>query len=161
VKIIRLIALLSITSYIILDAKAEGMCNINEVVIFNCELKKSTSSLCKSKDHHTLTYRNGTKNKTNIEISDYQQTQKNLFLFSNTFYSGGGEAHIRFSNSGYTYYLYDKTIKTDDEPIFSAGIAIYQGEKKISNLICNNDAAIHQEAYQDIAKERFRDIKSK
>ncbi|HDR9046112.1 TPA: hypothetical protein QDA94_000302 [Burkholderia vietnamiensis] len=139
------------------SVRAEGQCAVKETLIFNCELAKSTSSLCKSTENGVLTYRNRSDGKINLQISD-KKRRKNVFYFSNTPYAGGGEAHIRFSRLGYTYYLYDRTIKADEGPASSAGIVVYKGEERISSLMCSNDASIHEEAYQAITREKYRSI---
>jgi hypothetical protein len=143
------------------NGHAEGMCKDRETVVFNCEMQKSVSSMCESKDTGVLSYRNGVASKIHLEISDSGVRKGPIFYFSNIPYAGGGEAHIRFSRSRYTYYLYDKTVKTDGGPAFSAGIVVYRGERKISNLICKNDASIRNNAYDDIAKESYREIGSR
>lgn len=139
-------------------AHAEGLCAAKETAIFNCELEKSVSSFCQSTENGSLTYRNGIDGRINLQISDNKIPKKDVFYFSNAPYAGGGEAHIRFSRLGYTYYLYDRTIKADNGPMFSAGIVIYKGKNKISNLICNNDASIRASAYQSITREAYRPI---
>ncbi|MEX3786341.1 hypothetical protein [Paraburkholderia sp. BR14374] len=141
--------------------RAEGMCGENESVIFNCELHSSTASLCEAKDAKVLTYRYGKEEKIELEISDAGFKRGNIFHFSDVPYSGGGEAHIRFSRGGYTYYLYDKTVKTESGPQFSAGIVIYRGIRRIGDRICVNDASIRQSAYSEIEREEYRDIRSK
>jgi hypothetical protein len=141
------------------NIRAEGMCHTNETAIFNCNLKKTTASLCESKASNILTYRNGDRTGYRLVLSD--NGKNNLFLFSNVPYAGGGEAHIRFSINDYNYYLYDKTVKTDEGPIFSAGIVIYRKEQKISNLTCNNDASIKQDAYQNFPRENYKNIDAK
>lgn len=140
-------------------ARAEGMCNVNEVAIFNCELKKNTASLCKSKDRDVVTYRNGNRKMIKLVLSD--NGEGNVFFFSNVPYAGGGESHVRFSINNYSYYLYDKTVKTDSGPIFSAGIVVYRRADKISNLLCNNNASIRQYAYQNLARDNYRNIDAK
>jgi hypothetical protein len=139
-------------------AYAEGLCKERETAIFNCELQKSTSSMCESNDTGVLFYRNGVVNQIDLEFSDNGARKGKIFYFSNAPYAGGGEAHIRFSRSGYTYYLYDKTVRTGEGPTFSAGVVVYKRTQKISNLICGNDASIHQNAYHSITKERYRSI---
>lgn len=141
-------------------SRAEGMCGAAEKVIFNCELQKATASLCESFDS-VLSYRNGTSSKMILEVSDSGSLREKVFYFSNTPYAGGGESHVRFSRGGYTYYMYDKTVKTDDGPVSSAGVVVYQNDKKMGNLICNNDASIRQAGYRDIAREEYKDIDSK
>jgi hypothetical protein len=152
IKIV-LISLINLAA--ISGVHSEGICKDNEAIIFNCEMPKSVSSLCRSKDSGIFTYQ------INLELSDRGISKGQSFYFSNTPYAGGGEAHIRISRSGYTYYLYDKTVKTEDGPAFSAGIVVYRGERKISNLICSNDASIRRNAYDDITKESYRSIGSK
>ncbi|WP_413188505.1 hypothetical protein [Paraburkholderia sacchari] len=71
-------------------ARAEGLCETNETVIFNCELPKSVSSLCRSSDNGVLTYRNGADGKLNLKISDKDEKKGGIFYFSNTPYAGGG-----------------------------------------------------------------------
>ncbi|KAB0640111.1 hypothetical protein [Burkholderia stagnalis] len=149
------VAILSLAPMV--AAHAEGMCTEKEVVIFNCELEKTIASLCQSTESGTLTYRNGNGGKIGLQISDSKRIKK-VFYFSNIPYAGGGEAHIGFSRLGYTYYLYDKTIRSDEGSTFSAGIVVYRGEKKISNISCNNNASIRERAYQEIAREKYRSI---
>ncbi|MCC8392454.1 hypothetical protein LJ656_07625 [Paraburkholderia sp. MMS20-SJTR3] len=139
-------------------AHAEGLCTAKETAIFNCELEKSISSLCQSTENGALTYRNGSDGNINLQISHSSGITKDIFYFSNARYAGGGEAHIRFSRQGYTYYLYDKTIKTEEGPTFFAGIVVYKGRKKISNRVCNNDASIREKAYQGIVREEYESI---
>lgn len=140
------------------SAHAEGLCAVKEMVIFNCELKRSVSSLCQSTENGTITYRNGLDGRINLQISGNNAGKKDVFHLSYMPYAGGGEAHIRFSRLDYTYYLYDNTIKTDEGPTFSAGIVIYRGEKKVSNFVCNNDASIRASAYESIVKEMYQEI---
>lgn len=139
---------------------AEGLCPNDELEVFNCQHTQKFASLCKKKETGIFTYRHGTKDNIDLIISDEDNHKGSVFYFSNTTYAGGGEAHIRFSKGKFTYFLYDKTIKTDDGPEFSAGIAVYRGASKISNSLCLNDASIHQDAYIDITKETYKDIKA-
>ncbi|WP_143062197.1 hypothetical protein [Paraburkholderia diazotrophica] len=139
-------------------AHAEGLCEADEAVIFNCELPRSVSSLCQSDGDGVLTYRNGGNGKINLKISDAGERIGKIFYFSNVPYAGGGEAHIRFSRSSYTYYLYDKTMKTNSGPAFSAGVVIYKDGKRITNVACGNDASIRERAYQKITKEAYHSI---
>ncbi|WP_146010020.1 hypothetical protein [Burkholderia sp. WAC0059] len=154
--------IISLAGLIVMScAHAEGMCKGREAEIFTCEMERSISSLCESKDTGAFFYRNGFVNKINLDVSENGVRKGRIFYFSRALYSGGGEAHIRFSRAGYTYYLYDKTIKTDGGPTFSAGIVIYRGATEISNHVCLNNASIHRNAYSDIPKENYRSIDSK
>jgi hypothetical protein len=140
------------------SAHSEGLCAAGEAVIFNCDLPKSVSSLCQSDSDGTLTYRNGRDGKVNLKISDAGEKIKNIFYFSDIPYASGGESHIRFIISNYTYYIYDKVKKTDDGPEFSAGIVILKRGEKVANLVCQNDASIRERAYHTIDRESYRPI---
>jgi hypothetical protein len=148
-----------INAALVASVCAGGLCSEKEVVVFNCELKKSVSSLCKSEEDGALVYRNGMNGVVNLKVSD--SAGRKVFYFSNALYAGGGEAHIRFYRSGYTYYLYDKVIKEDDGPVFSSGIVVYRQGRKISNFVCDNDASIRADAYKKIIREGYRDIGAK
>ena len=154
----RAVSVVIISLALTMSVHAEGLCAAKETAIFNCEIRKSISSLCQSKENGILTYRNGFDGKISLQISGNNESKRDVFYFSSRPYAGGGETHIRFSRLGYTYYLYDKTVKTDEGPTFSAGIVVYKGEKKISNLVCDNDASIRADAYQSIARESYRAI---
>ncbi|WP_429443925.1 hypothetical protein [Paraburkholderia sp. 40] len=142
-------------------AYAEGMCNDNEMIVFNCQSNRSTASLCKEMGGDALTYRHGKMNRIDLEVSAVGLRKKEKFYFSSIPYSGGGEAHIRFFNGGYTYFLYDKTVRVDEGPEFSSGIVVYRHGRKISQETCNNDASIQHAAYSEIKKEEYMDIGSK
>lgn len=156
--IFRSILILIIGLIVPAFARAEGLCAKNETVVFNCELEKSTSSLCQSPENGGLAYRNGNDGKVNLQVSDGERGKRDVFFLSSVPYSGGGEAHIRFSRFGYTYFLYDRVIKEEGGPVFSAGIVIYKGKVKISSVTCENDASIREGAYQSITKEHYRSI---
>ncbi|HEX7910849.1 MAG TPA: hypothetical protein VF534_22555 [Paraburkholderia sp.] len=158
---LNIIAALIINFTVAIIAHAEGMCKSGELTIFNCELSKSISSLCQSANSEILTYRSGIDGRVNLEISDHNNNNVAVFYFSNTPYAGGGESRIRFANREYTYYLYDKTVKTDGGPTFSAGIVIYKRRNRIFNLVCNNDASIREGAYQSIGRENYHSIGEK
>ncbi|WP_175909527.1 hypothetical protein [Burkholderia metallica] len=141
-----------------LVAHAEELCTTKEVTIFNCELEKSVSSLCQSKENGALIYRSGVDGKAGLWIPDGKEDARDLFFLSYAPFAGGGETHIRFYWLGYTYYLYDKVMKVDGDPAFYSGIVMYKGKEKISNISCENDASIRAIAYQSIARETYRSI---
>jgi hypothetical protein len=84
------VIVISLVNFIAIScAHAEGMCREGETIIFDCELQKSISSLCESKDAGVLSYRNGVTNKINLEISDGDAGKVKVFYFSSTPYAGG------------------------------------------------------------------------
>lgn len=140
---------------------AESLCVDHETILFNCKLPSKTASLCKSKSEDAVTYRFGDKSRIDLEISDADVRQRKIFYFSSTSYAGGGEAHIRFSRARYTYYLYDKTVKTDGGYDFSAGIVVFRGRVKIADHICTNVGSIRGSAYVEMTREKYSDISGK
>ncbi|WER48216.1 hypothetical protein CupriaWKF_25805 [Cupriavidus sp. WKF15] len=142
-----------------LHAYADNLCKDDEAAVFNCELPQKKSSLCQARSDGALVYRSGRRGRIDIEISNRKKID--AFRFSYTPYAGGGEAHIKFLNGDYKYYLYDKTIKIDDDHNLSAGIVIYLGDKRVANLICLNDASIKQQAYEGMTREEYRDVGAK
>lgn len=142
------------------------MCLPGEKEIFSCTTKaKKVASLCASPDFSakggTLQYRFGTPGKTELQYPDTPQPATGKFLFSSTAYSGGGEAHIRFSNGGYDYILFDRTVRTNfkgptNDPQFSAGIVVRgPAGAKPNTRGCRNDASIKSDAYSALPTEEF------
>ncbi|MEM5342890.1 hypothetical protein [Paraburkholderia azotifigens] len=160
--IIRSVVAVAMPMFIHVSAHAEGMCKQDEQVVFNCELKKSTASLCIDKKTRKFVYRNGTRDKMDLQVPARDKGEDaNPFQFSNVPYAGGGEAHVRFERGDYNYYLYDKTVKTADGPEMSAGIVVFRQKRKIAEMACQNDASVHQEAYEEMPKETYLDIGTK
>lgn len=135
-------------------AWAKGLCRANEETIFNCEFSRSASSLCVSSDH-SVAYRAGSPPKTDLEID--QKMGRGTFHLSSTPLIGGGETHIRFSNKGYTYYLYDRISAVAGGDGGSAEIIVYRDRRKVFDRLCENDASIRQEAYLILPREDVLD----
>jgi len=100
--------------------------------------------------------------KVELNYPETPQPAQGHFHFSRTAYSGGGAIHIRFTNSGYEYILFDSTIRTGfgsgpNNPEFSAGVITrYRGKTSIRK--CSDDASISSEALEAIPAEEFEDI---
>jgi hypothetical protein len=133
-------------------------CDADEKPVFSCQIKNKKAELCYSKVANSFVYR---FKKGNVVQLQYPKMPNgsDSFKFSSTGYAGGGEAHIRFENDGYTYFIYDKDVKESDGGLSSiAGIMAKKGAKTIANMQCDNDAPIHSEAYTLIPKENYEDI---
>lgn len=158
-------------------AHAEGkpeptLCKEQEVVVFNCLYRQKIASLCASpalsKDSGQVKYRFGMTGKIELEYPRGDNDSRERFLFSNTGYSGGGESHIRFVNAKFTYWLYDKMIRTGfpgdpgnpegtNKPVMSAGVIVLKKGARSSRLACRNNASISSVAYQALEREDFQD----
>lgn len=167
--LLRLAALLALAAghaQVHAAAPEPTMCRPGEKEIFSCTTKaKKTASLCASPGFSaqggTLQYRFGTPGKAELQYPETPQPAAGTFFFSSTMYSGGGEAHIRFSNGGYDYLLFDRTVRTNfkgptNDPRFSAGIVVRgpRGSKPVTRG-CSNDASIKADAYEALPREEF------
>jgi hypothetical protein len=56
------------------------------------------------------------------------------------------------------YVIYDRTVKTEDGPKFSAGVTVFRAGRKVVDRSCLNDASIHSIAYNALPREEYRDI---
>lgn len=109
----------------------KSLCEANETAVFQCTVKNKLVSLCASRDFSankgTLQYRFGLPDKVELAYPQTPQPAQGHFHFSRTAYSGGGASHIRFTNLGYEYILFESTIRTGfgsgpNNPEFSAGV---------------------------------------
>lgn len=133
------------------------LCRATETLIFNCEMAKEVSSLCRAKANGTFTYRNGKPGEIKLEVAS-PPAGRTEFRLSSAPYAGGGEAHIRFTRFRYTYILYDRTVKTADGPEFSAGVVVLKDGRMVSKKRCANDASILADAYELLPREEFHDL---
>jgi hypothetical protein len=137
------------------------MCSVGERVLFTCNFKSSTASLCLGADGKFTIYRKSSARKLELSIKENHLQKVPVFWLSNTQYAGGFESHIRFFNRNVIYFLYDKSIKMDDGPRDSAGIIVLKGDKIIADFVCESNASISSAAYDVIRTEDFTDIKSR
>jgi hypothetical protein len=144
-----------------------SLCTPAEDVIFQCDLKGKRLSLCASRDFSTnggtVQYRYGVPAKMELLYPETPQPARDRFFFSSTPYSGGGEAHIRFSNGDYDYILFDRTVRTafgngPNNPEFTSGVVTRRKGTVVSRRLCSNNGAIVSKAYEALPKEEFEDI---
>jgi hypothetical protein len=144
-----------------------SLCTPEETVIFQCDLKAKRLSLCASKDFSanggTLQYRYGVPAKIELLYPESPQPARDRFFFSSTGYSGGGEAHIRFTNAGYDYLLFDRTVRTGfgsgpNNPEFTSGVVTRRNGTIVSRRLCSNNGAIVSKAYENLPREEFEEI---
>ena len=114
-------------------------------IMFHCEIDKEWIDLFFDIDRvahyvHSKDYV--------IDLALDNRKNTNFFQMSFTGLSGGGQAHIKFTNGGYDYYLYDITAHSGDYPTFKSGIAVLKDGVVLSNRECINDATILSDAYE-------------
>jgi hypothetical protein len=158
-KWISLIVPMVLAFPVVAAEHSDKICENAGTLIFNCKLPRSTASLCMSRTG-SLTYTAQSFKGNALKLTNLGD-KGTKFRFSNVAFSGGGEAHIRFQNNGYEYFLFDKTVKTNEGPDFNAGILVYRSNRRIASFTCENDASIHEDAYTQLPREQFRSIQLK
>ena len=94
--------------------------NPNEKIIYSFKTKKGKlMRLSLDTVSNTLTYRYGTKNKTELEKTDNLNDDKVVFAYSFYFRGGPGNAgldlnYVEFTNKNFTYIIYDEYSADDD-----------------------------------------------
>lgn len=115
-----------------------SLCTPDETPLFSCAIKLKQVSVCGSGSQ--AIYRFGQPGK--IELSS-----RDLTIASHG-YSGGGETQIAATNKGYTYIVYDKTMRTGfdqdgrNAPVSTSGLFIRSGGKTLASKLCDDDAPI-------------------
>ncbi len=121
-----------------------SLCMAGETRIFSCPLGAKQVSVCGAGKQ--AVYRYGRPGK--IELVSRSMT------LAEQGYSGGGETQIQVTNNGYSYILFDRTVRTGfgpdgrHDPAFSSGLLVRRGGRILSSKRCGNDASIPSLARQ-------------
>ena len=117
-----------------------SLCAVGEQVIFHCSIGRRMVSVCGGRATAPLAqYRFGTPG--DIELA-YPGPGQSALTFAREAYSGGGALQIRFSNGGYDYAVYERTVRTGfgadgrHFPRFSDGVMVRRGRRLVANLAC-------------------------
>jgi hypothetical protein len=115
-----------------------SLCARGEVVIFHCEVGRKMVSVCggRTPTPHAH-YRFGAPG--DIELA-YPAPGQSGLTYAREMYSGGGALQIRFSNGGFDYAVYSRTVRTGfngrNNPRFSDGVMVRRGGRLLSNRSC-------------------------
>lgn len=115
-----------------------SLCARGEVVIFHCGIGRKMVSVCggRTPTPHAQ-YRFGAPG--DIELAFPGPGQSGL-SYAREMYSGGGALQIGFSNGGYDYAVYSRTVRTGfrgrNNPRFSDGVMIRRGGRLIADRAC-------------------------
>ncbi|HYD12970.1 MAG TPA: hypothetical protein VEC11_08995 [Allosphingosinicella sp.] len=118
-----------------------SLCATNEVVIFHCAVGRKMLSVCGGRRPMPhAQYRFGTPG--DIELAFPGPDQSGL-SWAREAYSGGGALQIGFSNGGYDYAVYSRTVRTGfrgrNNPHFSDGIMVRRGGRLLANRSCTSE----------------------
>lgn len=115
-----------------------ALCMPAETPLFTCTLGTRRASVCQTGGK--AIYRYGRPGR--IELSTQWLT-----LASRSF-SGGGETQIAAANNGYSYTMFDRTVRTGfgadgrNDPQSETGLVVRRGSKQLSSRRCDNDTPI-------------------
>ena len=120
-----------------------SLCARGEEVIFSCGVGRKMVSVCggRATAPHAQ-YRFGVPG--DIELAYPGPGQRGL-SYAREMYSGGGALQIRFSNGGYEYAVYSRTVRTGfgrdgrNNPRFSDGVMVRRGGRLIANRACTTE----------------------
>ena len=125
-----------------------SLCNTNEKIIFNCNIKNSANilSVCASqnlsKDSGYIQYRFGRKGAIELEYPAEKEMSRSSFLFARYTRFQVSKLTLRFSNNKVNYTIFDNYDAESRPYVKEKGIEIsgQRMENKNIKLFCDQDA---------------------
>ncbi len=135
-----------------------SLCNTNESIIFNCNIKNSIKSLsvCSSQNLSNksgyIQYRFGRIGAIELEYPTEKEASRSSFLFATYTRFQVSEISLGFSINNINYLIFDNYYAESKPIVNEKGIAIIsQGtEKKHIKLLCGKGAISNLEDLEDI-----------
>ena len=126
-----------------------SLCRADEPRLFACPIGRKLVSIC-GKGAGAV-YRFGRKGRVEMEAYGPTVSQRG--------YAGGGEAQVAFLHQGYTYAVYDSTVRTRFTPdgrhdaAISQGLLVVKGGRVLSDRPCGlgGDTGLPADGYEDMA----------
>lgn len=109
-----------------------SLCLANEETLFACPIASKQVAVCH--DGRLAIYRFGRRDAVELEIKSGR--------FARAGYSGGGESQIQFEKRGYSYVIFDRTVRTEfgtdgqNAADTSAGVLIRRDGQKVGTRFC-------------------------
>ncbi len=116
---------------------AASLCRAKEAQTFSCPVGRKIVSICG--EGAGAIYRFGRPGRVEMEARGPTTAQIG--------YSGGGEAQVAFAGQGYSYVVYDRTVRTRftpdgrHDPAFSQGLLVVKGAHVVADRPCRGDGA--------------------
>lgn len=113
-----------------------SLCNADEAVLLSCTIGRRMASVCGQTPGHSV-YRFGRPGRIELTAGGLRHASRS--------YSGGGESQIHFSRNGYSYILYDRTVRTGfgpdgkRDPQFSRGLVVRSEKRKLLDSQCRGN----------------------
>ncbi|MDP1736252.1 MAG: hypothetical protein Q8L23_02295 [Caulobacter sp.] len=134
-------------------ASTPNLCAPGEQPVLSCGVGGKVLSLCASGSLTAegagsvkMQYRFGRKGAVEMAWPVRPEHPRGLFFLSTTMFSGGGEERIRFSNGGYDYVVFQRTIagSRDEDGVRGSyqdeGVAVLKAGKVVGRHICTTPA---------------------
>ena len=135
-------------------ATPPSLCQAGEQSVLSCGVGGKVLSLCATGPltaagaaQARMQYRFGRPGKVEMAWPARPESPRGRFFLGTTMYSGGGEERIRFSNEGYDYVVFQRTIagEWDDEGhrahFQDEGVVVLKGGRAVGKRICTTAAA--------------------
>lgn len=135
-------------------ASPPSLCLAGEQPVLSCGVGGKVLSLCASgpltaagATQARMQYRFGRPGRVEMAWPTRPESPRGRFFLGTTMYSGGGEERIRFSNAGYDYVVFQRTIagEWDDEGHRAhhddEGVVVLKAGKVVGKRICTTPAA--------------------
>ncbi len=123
------------------DNPRGSLCARGEEVIFHCAVGRKMLSVCGGRRPAPhAQYRFGAPG--DIELAFPGPDQSGL-TYAREMYSGGGALQMNFSNGGYHYTVYSRTVRPGfrgrNNPRFPHGIMVRRGGRLLANRACTTE----------------------
>jgi len=137
------------------------LCRPDEQIILSCGVaRQKIVSVCAtkqvSKTSGYFQYRFGKPGKVELQYPADLKNSVEKFRFSSAAHSGGGRYHLRFTNDGYEYIVYDTETRGDGQ----AGVFARKDGKIASHLRCRagENSHLSHDAFYVPDREPFEEI---
>ena len=128
-------------------APAASLCRAGEPQTFSCPVGRKLVSICG--EGVRAVYRFGRPGRVELEARGPTTAQVG--------YSGGGETQAAFANHGYTYVVYDRTVRTRvtadgrHDPAFTQGLLVVKAGRVLADRPCGADATLTSRGVEGMA----------
>jgi hypothetical protein len=137
-----------------LSAQAASLCAPNEPVVFACHVGSKMVSLCRpAGDRGMLSYRFGGPAKLELSYPEPGRQASAAFTVKSLPLVGGGETTVAFQRGAYTYTVYSKVARAEDDasPEFEDGVIVARRGKVISRMRCEDGGEGFREPLTSVA----------
>lgn len=129
-------------------AAAPGLCRAGETMIFQCRVRREFAAICGGEQggRRYAQYRFGTPGRIALTYPRGAAEGSGSLNFARIPFSGGGELQFNFTNGGYDYLLYSRTIRTGfapggtNNPRQEDGVLVRRNGRMVSNRACTDSS---------------------